>query len=286
LADTNPPPRAVRWPASGQLRVLDRADQAAADQQVTAPAADLAAPRLTPGAPDVPERYLAPALNAAAAARARSAQIRAATVETLAPRTAGDRPAGQASTPAAPALPAVRRTGGWSISEKPPVPAGSPAAAPGRTPALSGPSGGLSVAAAARAATIAFQPLRRPAPAATAGSDASIPAGPATTLARTPAPGPPPGPAQPATAGLSTAFPIAPDRLPASGWPAAVGPSAPVAGPRKRMQRFARTVAELERHGAATGEQEPGSNVVPRPTLPLADPEPGGWSWLRPWWRR
>ena len=84
FTDAGRPPRAVRLPTSDELRRLDRPDQAvAAGPQATAPSgppAAPAAPHLTPAAAaGVSERYLAPALNAAAAARARSARIRAAT---------------------------------------------------------------------------------------------------------------------------------------------------------------------------------------------------------------
>ena len=241
-ADAGRHPRAIPLPAGDGRRALERRDQA------TGPGRPAAAA----------ERYLAPALKAAAAARARSARIRAATVEALAPRDAG--PAGRALPPGPAAPPATAAGHGWSVSEK-------PAAAPARAPAAGRRFGGLSVAAAARAATIAFQPVRRLAP----------PAAPSDP----PPPVDPPAPTAPRAR--------APDREPppAPGPPAATDPSPePARGSGAEAQRFARTVAELERYLAASRAREPGSDVVPRPTLPLVDQEPSARAWLRLWSRR
>jgi len=212
---------------------------------------DQASPPRRPAQDAVSDRFLAPALKAAAAARARSARIRADAGATRAPRNAG--PAGRATPP-----PPVARDG-WSVSEKAaaaPVRAWAPAPGAGRR------FGGLSVAAAARASTIAFQPVRRPAPPA-APADLPAPAEPTALAAlrpRAPEPGPLPAPAP---------------------RPAAE----PARGAGDDGQRFARTVA-ASRSPAAGGAHEAGSGLVPRPTLPLADPEPSGRAWLRLWSRR
>jgi hypothetical protein len=121
------------------------------------------------------------------------------------------------------------------------------------------------VAAAARAATIAFQPVRRPA-AAAAPADPPAAAEPTAQAAlRAPEPEPEPGPLP------------APAQRPAAEPARAAGDGG---------QRFARTVSESRRHSATCGAQDAGSGLVPRPTLPLSDPEPTGRSWLRLWSRR
>ena len=220
-------------------------------------------------APDpVSDRYLAPALKAAAAARARSARIRADVVAVQAPRDPG--PAGRALPPLPPAPrdpgparhempPPPPARYGWSMSEKAPAapPPWAPAPDAGRR------FGGLSVAAAARAATIAFQPVRRPAAAAAPADPpaAAEPTAQAALRAPEPEPGPLPAPAQ----------------RPAAEPARAAGDGG---------QRFARTVSESRRYLATCGAHEAGSGLVPRPTLPLSDPEPTGRSWLRLWSRR
>ncbi len=261
-----------------------------------------------PVAAEVAERFLAPALRAAAAARARSARIRAASETSPAPTRPrppasaprlrlrrprrAPRPAAPPPTPAAPvtatmvsapepaavasrlaeqsppppalrAPAAVRRDAGWSVS-------GKPADAP-----AGGRFHGLSVAAAARASTIAFRPLRRPAAAAWPEPDelvltkaAEVPPAPA---ARRALPAAPP----------AAAAPVAPSRP-----ELLVPPPGPPRRPRlepTQQQRFAKTIAELQRYQAAS--REPGADLVPRPTLPPEDEgASGAWSWL--WSRR
>jgi len=230
-------PQAVPAPAGERRRALDQP-----------------APATAPGrpAPDaLSARYLAPALKAAAAARARSARIRAEAATTVVARDPG--PAVRALPPAPAAQP------GWSVSERPAAAAARPwmpAPAAGRR------FGGLSVAAAAHASTIAFQPVRRPAPPA-APPEVAAPAAPAA--AHAPEPGP----------------------LPAAEQPAVAQPAPqPARATGAQGQRFVRTVAELERHVASNRAAEAGSGLVPRPTLPLVDPEPSGRAWLRLWSRR
>jgi hypothetical protein len=197
-ADARRQPHAMPLPASDGRR--DRAG---------APA------RWAPAGEAVSERYLAPALKAAAAARARSARIRADAAAVSAPRDAG--PAGRSLPPA-----------------DLPAPAELVTASPGvKSSCFRSPP-----------------PNDRPGP-------ADLPA-PAALRARAPEPGPPPAPAQPVAA------------EPARG---------------SGAQRFARTVAELERSLAANRSREAGSGLVPRPTLPLVDPEPSGRAWLRLWSR-
>lgn len=118
---------------------------------------------------------------------------------------------------------------------------------------------GLSVAEAAQASPLAFQPMRR-------GSDlllhqadligAGSAGAPLASAARTP------GRAEPLPR-------VTPRRV-------------------EQRQRFAKTVAELERYqAAASRSEEPGASIVPRPAL--ARPQQGdaaGSSWSRLWARR
>ena len=230
-----------------------------------------AAPAPRPAAPVTSERYLAPALQAAAAARARSARIRAATLAATAPRAAERDPAGHA---------APEGRSGWWVSAK-------PATAPDRPPAAGRRFGGLSVAAAARAATIAFQPVRRLVPPVAAGG--------ARQPARPPAARPAPAAAAVPAASQADARALAPpppERPPAahpapprSEQPPAAHPAA-TADCNEEAQRFTRTVAELERYVAASRTPEPDSRLVPHQPLPLVDQEPPGPAWLRLWSRR
>jgi len=141
-----------------------------------------------------------------------------------------------------------------------PPPGAVPAPAPRVAGAVVVPGArGLSVAEAAQASRVAFRPLRRsPDPLLhqadlIAAGSAGVPVVPA---ARTPAPAEP----------------------------------LPRATPRRveQRQRFAKTVAELERYQAAASHcEEPGASIVPRPAL--ARPQQGdaaGSSWSRLWARR
>jgi hypothetical protein len=191
-ADAKRQPHAMPLPASDRRR--DRAG---------APA------RWAPAGEAVSERYLAPALKAAAAARARSARIRADVAAVSAPRDAG--PTGRSLPPA-----------------DLPAPAGLP----------------LPAELVTASQGVKSSCFHSPPPNDRTGP-ADLPA-PAALRARAPEPGPPPAPAQPVAA------------EPARG---------------SGAQRFARTVAELERSLAANRSREAGSGLVPQPTLPLVDPE-------------
>ncbi len=289
---------------------------------------------------EVAERYLAPALKAAAAARARTAHIRAAAWAAVAgpvqpyPREWRVEPVAQ--SPAAP-------TPGLA-----PQPAADPQAAPmaaavtmsagaGGSPAILPTAGvpasrGLSVAEAERASWILFRPLRRPPalPAAASAASANGPRGPAERPAAAPAPATekPAAPVRtpvvaagrqivPAGTPVGTQVvpartPVVPARTPAApartrrpvAAPAIASAEAvtrpgsarllpaevmrPVVPERgQRGQRFTKTIAELQRHQAATSPSEPWGNVVPRPAVPQA--APGGESdsvWSRLWSRR
>ena len=118
---------------------------------------------------------------------------------------------------------------------------------------------GLSVAEAAQASPVAFRPLRR-SPDLLLGQADLIGAGsagaPLAPAARSP------GPAEPLPR-------VTPRRV-------------------EQRQRFAKTVAELERYQAAVSRsEEPGASIVPRPAL--APPQQGdaaGSPWSRLWARR
>ena len=118
---------------------------------------------------------------------------------------------------------------------------------------------GLSVAEAARASTLAFRPLRRSSELVLREVDLFGAGSPGTPLAPGAAP---PLPAEPLPR-------VTPERV-------------------EQQQRFARTVAELERYQAAASPwEEPGANIVPRP--PLARPnqsDPAASPWSRLWARR
>ena len=278
-----------------------------------APAAKPAAP--CPGVDgrpvEIAERYLAPALKAAAAARARTAQIRAATSV----RTAGT------TRPSAPEWPGRAPDPVPAAAALRPVPAAPPEMAeimaawtsrglrvalgtvpvPAPTAAPAAPTGrGLSVAEAAVASRIAFRPLQRAAPARAADPvNGSRP--PAGAL-----PGAPgsndTGPAKAATAVAPPAVEAPAPRLPVKA--AAAGPAPAVtrpgiarllageavrsAAPERpvRPQRFTKTMAELQRHQAATRPDEPWGNVVPRPAVPQPNPAPADSRWSRLWPRR
>jgi len=53
-----------------------------------------------------------------------------------------------------------------------------------------------------------------------------------------------------------------------------------------RQQRFAKTIAELQRYQAATRPNEPWGNVVPRPAVPQPNPTTSDSRWSRLWSRR
>ena len=361
VGDGSPSPSAASaLPCAGGHAV----NGASAEPSPAAAPAGSASTEAAPG--EVAERYLSPALKAAAAARARTARIRATAWATVAgPVPAYPRPSvvePVAASPAAPALAlalpparahelqiarmaaALTMAAGSDVRSAMPPAAGVPV------------SRGLSVAEAARASWIRFHPLRqlpvrpaatpaapgkelrgadeRPAAALAPGPDkpaalvrapiaaahptvapAGLPVATARTLS---APAPPPvAPARPPVApartlvapartpGAPARTPVAPARtrrpvsapvvasakvvtrpggarlLPA----AATRPAVPERGPRE--QRFTKTIAELQRHQAATRPNEPWGNVVPRPAVPQA--APGGeldTVWARLWSRR
>ena len=116
---------------------------------------------------------------------------------------------------------------------------------------------GLSVAEAARASALTFQPLRR-------SSEPSR-----------------------RQAGLTEAKPQGALPTPAA---AAAAPAEVLVALRRveQRQRFAKTIAELERYqAAATPLEEPGARVVPRPALARpASSAAAGLPWSRLWARR
>jgi hypothetical protein len=183
---------------------------------------------------DGPDPYLAPALRAAAAARAHTARIRAAQPQPVA-RSLAER------------LPEVALP-----ADAGPQPCG-PGTGIAAATTIAADARGLSVAAAARASTVAFRPLRRSsAPLLQDADPVSVPAAPAA-----PAP-----------------LPVDPGPRPA---------------PRRAepQRRFAKTIAEVERYRAATQGNEPGAHVVPSPVLARPDlDETAGAPWSRLWSRR
>jgi hypothetical protein len=118
---------------------------------------------------------------------------------------------------------------------------------------------GLSVAEAAQASPVAFRPLRRSPDPLLHQADligAGSAGAPLAPAARTP------GPAEPLPR-------VTPRRV-------------------EQRQRFAKTVAELERYqAAASRSEEPGASVVPRPALARPDQgDAAGSPWSRLWARR
>ena len=157
---------------------------------------------------------------------------------------------------------------GWTVSKAPAL-AGGAAAGVRRFR-------GLSVAEAARASTIAFRPLR----ANGARREADARRGCCRRRRGRAAAGRRAAPAGPQRAGPGSGRPTPPAQPPLPAEPALRE-----RGEATRHQRFAKTIAELQRYQAASREREPGSDLVPRPTLPLEDRDTGGaWSWL--WSRR
>ena len=143
--------------------------------------------------------------------------------------------------------------------ERSPERAATPASAmPAHAPppagaALVPASRGLSVAEAARAATVSFRPLRRSSELLLRQADLVIAGSPGALLA--PAAATPP-PAEPLP------------RLPADG----VEP----------QPRFARTLAELERYQVASRWQQRATRIVPRPALARPDQsDAAGAPWSR-----
>ncbi len=274
------------------------------------------------------ERYLAPALKAAAAARARTARIRGAARAAAAgpawpyPRewlfappdqspAAPPDPLPAALPPASPPardLQLAETAAVWPLHAL----AGPGAAGPGGLRALSPSpsppaSRGLSVAEAARASRIGFRPLHRQPPARleppsqppshpverpTLGAAPPAAAAPATAVAAVTSPGTaaaaaptvPPrtaAPAMPSTpAGTVTRPGAARLLLPADAGRRALPERTP------RQQRFAKTIAELQRYQAATRPAEPWGNVVPRPAVPQSGPASPDSRWSRLWSRR
>jgi hypothetical protein len=263
---------------------------------------------------EVAQRYLAPALKAAAAARARTAQIRAASVaaadaagttprQSLA-RWAEDVPAARTLPPMPTKEPRMDETmASWRIH--------GPSTGDGGNSLPTWPSGpaapanrGLSVAEAARASRIRFRPLEPEAsirPAAPAGGPRAAGA-PIPTAASKPAAPVERGPWS-ARAAPATADPAAPSPAPPEadepGPTAAAQPvmrpgiSLPEEATRRvaperlaRQPRFEKTLADLQRHQAATRPDEPWGKVVPRPAVPQSNPPNSESRWSRLWSRR
>jgi hypothetical protein len=226
--------------------------------------------------------YMAPALQAAAAARARTARIRAAASAAAAGAPRPDRhewlvpapddlfldpsapseiappirsrPTELAEAPATWTIRGKSVAGAAGLSPAPPAGAAAPA------------SRGLSVAEAARASRIAFRPLRQEASAHPAARGRAA-AWPETDASPTEA-------GRPVTdGGVERLPPDEPDR-----------PLVP--GRAFREQRFAKTVADLQRHQAATRPDEPWGKVVPRPAVPQSNPATTESRWSRLWSRR
>jgi hypothetical protein len=278
---------------------------------------------------EVTERYLAPALQAAAAARARTARIRAAgwaaaagpawpypRERLLAPDQSPEwSPDGSPAALLPPTMPSrdlqlAEMTTARTMFGLTATSAAGPAALPVVPPSSGAPlSRGLSVAEAVRASKIAFQPLRRQPPA--------LPAPPTDRphpTAEPPASGPipttvsePAAPAKVVTAPPTKASqaPAAPTLPPKTAAP--VVPTAPATAVTRpgaarlqaaeafrrtvperpaRQQRFAKTIAELQRYQAATRPSEPWGNVVPRPAVPQSNPATTESRWSRLWSRR
>jgi hypothetical protein len=209
----------------------------------TAPRPDLPATSPVPARPpeampDGSQRYLAPALKAAAVARARTARIRAT--------TEGHAPAPRGHPSAA----------GWVA--RPIVPSPPSTTAPPPRPAAAG----LTVAEARRAARIAFRPLRGEPEKPSYGTDYD------REVTRT-------APEEVALPRSDTED--SPIEAGGKGEPpgASVTDDAGTARAGSEDQRrFGRTLAELERFRAASREREPWSNVVPRPAA-AAPAQPG-----------
>ncbi len=180
---------------------------------------------------EVPQRHLAPALKAAAAARARAARIRAnADRHALA---AGGDPS------------AARRTPHPVVTS--PVPAYPPPAAPPPPP-----SRGLSVAEATEAAQITFRPLRRGPDKPPYRTDYDRDSG-ETALG------------DGAVAPSEIRLRIDPPRKAQLPDASARNDASAAEAEGENRRRFGRTLAELERYRAECREREPWSNVVPRP---------------------
>ena len=185
--------------------------------------------------------YLAPALKAAAAARARTARIRA----------------GQAPRPASTAPQRAPERLAQRPAALPADPGPQPSNVETVAPAIAPEPRGLSVAAAARATTVAFHPMPRSPEA----------------LARAWSPATPTSPPE--------AAPPAPE-------PASIQPAPE---PTPRQPRFSRTIAAVERSQAAARAREPGgavadqpdSGIVPRPALRRPDAAAAGSPWSQLW---
>jgi hypothetical protein len=265
---------------------------------------------------DVAQRYLAPALKAAAAARARTAQIRAASVAAAdaarpTPREywagwAEDLPAALTLPPMPTKEPRMDETmASWRIH--------GPSTGDGGNSMPARPSGpavpanrGLSVAEAARASRIRFRPLQpetstRPAAPAgsprAAGAPIPTPAGKPAARAET---GPWSASAAPATAGAaapSQAPPEADEPAPTAAAQPVTRPGVSRPPPEEaarrvaperiaRQPRFEKTLADLQRHQAATRPDEPWGKVVPRPAVPQSNSASSESRWSRLWSRR
>jgi hypothetical protein len=159
------------------------------------------------------------------------------------------------------------------------------------------------VAEAARVSPIAFRPLHRqrsdhPAGSAPPPATAPVPApvdkaaalakaaGAPATAQRAVVPATSPAPLRTAEAGRPAA-PVRPVTRPGAAR-LLPGEAArrPVPERAVRQQRFTKTIAELERHQAATRPDEPWGNVVPRPAVPQSNPVASDSRWSRLWPRR
>jgi hypothetical protein len=237
--------------------------------------------------------YMAPALQAAGAARARTARIRAAASAAAAGAPRPDThewlmpaPDHLFLDPSAPSeiAPPIRSRppelaeapATWTIRGK--SVAGAAGLSPALPPGAAAPaSRGLSVAEAARASRIAFRPLRPEASAHPAAPGSTTPPPAATPL--------PTAPGKAGAPGRAAAWPETDASPTEAGSPDE--PDRPLVPERAfREQRFAKTLADLQRHHAATRPDEPWGKVVPRPAVPQSNPATTESRWSRLWSRR
>jgi hypothetical protein len=325
MRDSRRAPKVIEESSSpSALPVETRAShgQATAALPPTAPA--VRSPSANGMTVDVTERYLAPALKAAAAARARTARIRS---ETLAGAAAPARPyiPEWLLAPAVDLAASVKPRAALGSSPRPMenqdiaeiaaawTAVGLSVAAPAkptRLPAPPSPAAsaspdvptnrGLSVIEAARASRVAFRPMRgqitadppqlpaaatAPTRARTLAARAKA-ASPAAAKPENSAPATQPMPlksaasAPPSSPARPVTRPGAARLLPAEAARGAVPERPP------RPQRFAKTIAELQRYQAAARQNEPWGKVVPRPAVPQSSPATPDSRWSRLWSRR
>ncbi len=214
------------WPASPTIAPVSLVSPEAASS-----ANGVASPGGAAPPTEVPQRYLAPALKAAAAARVRAARIRA-NADGHALAAGGDPSA--ARRLAHPVLASPVST------YHPPAPPPAP------------PSRGLSVAEAIQVTQITFRPLRRGPDKPPYRTDYDL------ELTQT-------APEDAAVAPSETRLPIDPPRKAQPPDDLAHDDASATETEGENRRRFGRTLAELERYRAECREREPWSNVVPRP---------------------